>query len=298
MPTGSGVPAEPAKAAGEGREPSREGRQEIAGLTARPDPPGPSWWDDLALEAAPADAPVAVGGRPTPETLIGAYRAGAFPWPSEDVTAVVGMHRLVLHLLAAGARVGLLHGRRPRPGDLPWWCPQPRAVIPAGGVRASASLRRRVRSCGWTTTVNRCFDEVVARCRRTGPEVWITDELRAGYARLHTLGWAHSVEVWDGEELVGGQFGILVGGVHVGESMFHARTDASKVALLDLDARFTAAGGSLIDVQIATDHLRGLGAVEIPRGAYLATLRAVRDADVRLVTDQLPVARLAAPRTG
>lgn len=143
--------------------------------------------------------------------------------------------------------------------------------------------------------MDQAFDEVVSRCRRAAPEIWITDELRAGYTRLHALGWAHSLEVWAGDQLAGGAFGILVGGVFVGESMFHSETDASKVALVDLDARFAAAGGRLLDVQIASDHLGRLGAVEIPRDDYLATLRAVRDDDVRLVTDRLPVARLLHP---
>jgi len=253
-------------------------------LTERPSLPGPSWWDTLPLVAGPADGPVVVGGSPTPSALIGAYRAGVFPWPLPPLDE---------NLLAAGSQLAQVLRRRRRAPELPWWCPDPRAVIPAGAVRASRSLRRRVRSCGWTTTIDARFAEVVTRCRRTGTDVWITDELRAGYARLHALGWAHSVEVWDGDELAGGVFGVLVGGVFVGESMFHDHADASKIALLDLDARFTAAGGRLHDVQLATDHLRTLGAIEIPRADYLAVLRAVRDDDVRLVTDRLPVARLA-----
>ncbi|MDT3441110.1 MULTISPECIES: leucyl/phenylalanyl-tRNA--protein transferase [unclassified Pseudofrankia] len=257
-------------------------------LTARPAPCGPSWWDTLPLTEGQADGPVALGGSATPDALIGAYRAGVFPWPSEDAQTGWQSHQLALALRAVGR--GLV--RRPRLGDLPWWCPDPRAVIPAGTVRAARSLRGRIRSCGWTTTVDRAFDEVVTRCRRAAPEIWITDELRAGYAQLHALGWAHSLEVWAADRLVGGAFGILIGGVFVGESMFHDETDASKIAMVDLDARFAAAGGRLLDVQIASDHLRTLGAVEISRDRYLATLRAVRDDDIRLVTDQLPVNRL------
>jgi leucyl/phenylalanyl-tRNA--protein transferase len=253
--------------------------------TTRPSPPGPSWWDTLPLASAPADGPVVLGGSPTPQALIGAYRAGAFPWPLPPLEAPPP---------GEPPRLDRLLGRRRAQPVLPWWCPDPRAVIPAGAVRASRSLRRRLRSCGWTTTLDRAFDAVVTRCRRTGTDIWITDELRAGYTRLHALGWAHSLEVWAGDELVGGVFGILVGGVFVGESMFHASTDASKAALVDLDARLAAAGGRLLDVQLATDHLRTLGAVEIPRAEYLATLRAARDDDVRLVTDRLQVARLAA----
>ncbi|ONH28145.1 leucyl/phenylalanyl-tRNA--protein transferase [Pseudofrankia asymbiotica] len=257
-------------------------------LTARPAQRGPSWWDTLPLAEGPPDGPVALGGSATPDALIGAYRAGVFPWPTEDVQTARQSRQFTL----APRAVGRGRGRRSRLGTLPWWCPDPRAVIPVGTVRAVRSLRARIRSCGWTTTMDRAFDEVVGHCRRTPPEVWITDELRAGYAQLHALGWAHSLEVWAADRLVGGTFGILVGGVFVGESMFHGETDASKIALVDLDARFAAAGGRLHDVQIASDHLRTLGAVEIPRDRYLATLRAVRDDDIRLVTDQLPVDRL------
>jgi leucyl/phenylalanyl-tRNA--protein transferase len=249
-------------------------------LTVRPDPPGESWWDTLPLLTAPADAPVVLGGGPTVPALVGAYRAGVFPWPLPDDDGSGGVARTLLR-------------RRRRALGLPWWCPDPRAVIPAGAVHASTSLRRRLRRGDWTTTVDARFGEVVTRCRRTGAERWITDDLLAGYTRLHKLGWAHSLEVWEGDQVVGGVFGVLVGGVFIGESMFHDRTDASKAALVDLDARLTAAGGSLLEVQFVTSHLRTLGAVEIPRADYLAVLREVRDRDVRLVTDRLPTARLA-----
>jgi leucyl/phenylalanyl-tRNA--protein transferase len=263
-------------------------------LTDQPPVPEPSWWDSLPLGDGPPDAPVAVGGAATPATLVDAYRAGVFPWPTEDPAEAAHLHQVVLYLRAAGHPIGLAGGRAPRVGDLPWWCPDPRGVIDAGTVRIASSLRRRLRSSGWTTTMNRAFDDVVARCRRTGPEMWITDELRTGYTELHRAGWAHSMEVWSGDELVGGAFGILLGGIYVGESMFHHRTDASKVALVDLDARFTQAGGTLQDVQLASGHMRRMGAVEIPRARFLATLRAVRDDAVRLRTDRLPVDRLAA----
>jgi leucyl/phenylalanyl-tRNA--protein transferase len=281
-----------------------DGPERPAALTARLDPPGPSWWDTLPLATAPGDAPVVLGGSPTAAMLLGAYRAGVFPWPISDDLAAAALAEFALGpdggdaaARVTGARLRRARRSRPRIG-LPWWSPDPRAVIPAGSVHASGTLRRRMRSCGWTTTLDTRFDEVVNRCRRTGTDVWITDELRAGYAELHALGWAHSLEVWDGDGLAGGVFGILVGGVFVGESMFHARTDASKVALADLDSRFTAGGGRLIEVQFVTDHLRALGALAIPRADYLAILRAVRDEDVRLVTDRLPVARLAPAGTG
>jgi leucyl/phenylalanyl-tRNA--protein transferase len=116
--------------------------------------------------------------------------------------------------------------------------------------------------------------------------------MRAAYQRLHDLGHAHSLEVWAGGELVGGLYGVAVGGVFTGESMFHLASDASKVALADLTARLAEAGGHLIDVQMVTPHLASLGAREVPRSVFLALLARVRDQPVRLATDRLPVARL------
>jgi leucyl/phenylalanyl-tRNA---protein transferase len=116
--------------------------------------------------------------------------------------------------------------------------------------------------------------------------------MRTAYRRLHQLGHAHSLEVWEGDRLVGGLYGIGVGGVFTGESMFHLATDASKVALVDLAARLREAGGCLIDVQVVTPHLATLGARDLPRGDFLALLARVRDDPVHLRTGRRPVARL------
>ena len=124
------------------------------------------------------------------------------------------------------------------------------------------------------------------------PHGWITPDVRAAYLRLHELGHAHSLEVWAGAELVGGLYGIGVGGVFTGESMFHLASDASKVALVDLTARLTEAGGCLIDVQMVTPHLASLGARDLPRAEFLDLLARVRNDPVRLPGDRLPVARL------
>ncbi|WP_261556290.1 leucyl/phenylalanyl-tRNA--protein transferase [Frankia tisae] len=274
-------------------------------VTAPPRAVGPTVWDGFSLLRSPGRAPVAVGGTLDPATLVGAYRAGAFPWPTgeepagkdadEPAPAGVGGLRDLLRAAVAARRVHHLSPDRSGGYDLPWWSPDPRAVIPTRGVRVNRSLRKRLRTCGWTTTVDESFVEVVRGCQRDGTSGWITDELIDGYTRLHTLGWAHSLEVWDGDELVGGVYGVGVGGVFAGESMFHTRTDASKVALADFDARFAAAGGVLLDVQMTTDHLVSLGALEIPRADYLTVLARVRDADVRLDRDRRPVARLVPP---
>ena len=182
--------------------------------------------------------------------------------------------------------------RQPHPGaPLPWFSPDPRGVIPLDGVRCARSLRARLRRSGWETTVDRAFAAVLSGCADRGG-TWITPPMLAAYQRLHDLGHAHSLEVWDDGELVGGLYGIGVGGVFTGESMFHLATDASKVALVDLAARLTEAGSALIDVQMVTPHLASLGARDLPRAEFLDLLARVRDDQVRLAGDRLPVARL------
>jgi leucyl/phenylalanyl-tRNA--protein transferase len=194
----------------------------------------------------PADLPagedlVAVGADLEPGTLLAAYRSGYFPMPL----------------------------RRRKVG---WWSPDPRGVLPVDGLRVSRSLRK---SCArFEVTVDRAFDDVVTACADPGrPHGWISRDIRDAYRRLHRLGWAHSVEVWDETGLAGGLYGVAIGGLFAGESMFHRRTDASKVAVVALAARLRAAGGPrLIDVQWTTPHLERLGARDVRRRDYLAAL--------------------------
>lgn len=208
---------------------------------------------------------VAFGADLAVETLVNAYRGGIFPWPHEAV-------------------------------PLPWFSPDPRGVLDVGvGASVSKSLRQRLRRCGWTSTVDVAFDEVAAACadRPSDEGTWVTAEMRVAYGRLHRLGWVHSLEVWDADGgLVGGLYGVRVGGCFTGESMFHREPDASKVAFVDLVRRWGDAGGSLVDVQIPTDHLSSLGVVAVPRAEFLAWLRRVRDTPVGMVRDRLPVSRL------
>ena len=137
-------------------------------------------------------------------------------------------------------------------------------------------------------------EQVIEACAVRGEGTWITTEMKDAYLELWALGWVRSVEVWEGEELVGGVYGVQVGGVFTGESMFHRRTDASKVALLDLCRRFAEVGGALIDVQLPTEHLRSLGAVEIARTELLGVLEQEAGRDCRMWTDRRPASRLAA----
>ena len=155
---------------------------------------------------------------------------------------------------------------------LAWWSPDPRAVLPLDGLRVSRSLRRSVGR--FEVRVDTAFAAVVEACADpTRPGRWITRDVAAAYQRLHELGWAHSVETWSPDgRLVGGLYGVAIGGLFAGESMFHHRTDASKVALVALVERLRAGGATLLDVQWQTPHLASLGVVEIRRGEYLQRL--------------------------
>jgi len=191
----------------------------------------------------------------TPEVLLRAYACGIFPMAesADDPT-------------------------------LFWVEPEMRGVIPLDGFRISARLARTVRSDGFTVTVDTSFKAVMAGCAAPAEgreDTWINKRIRDLYVGLHELGHAHSVEVWQHDDLVGGLYGVSLGGAFFGESMFHLVRDASKVALVHLVARLIAGGFQLLDTQYVTEHLRSFGAVEISRRRYTALLdRAIRgDAD-------------------
>jgi leucyl/phenylalanyl-tRNA--protein transferase len=246
-------------------------------------------FESLDVAGAPR-ALVALGGTLDPPTLIAAYRAGCFPWPS------TGRHERALERqarrLVRTGQVPLLPGRD---GLVPWCSPEPRAVLLADQLVVSRSLRRTLRRSGWTTTVDAAFDDVLAGCADRGSEgTWITDRMAEGYAELHRAGGAHSVEVWDGDRLVGGLYGVLTGRVFSGESMFHVETDASKVALVDLCDRMLEVGVALIDTQQPTEHLAAMGQLLVHRHEYLQVLARLRDDAVVLPTDRRPVDRLVA----
>lgn len=217
-----------------------------------PTAPGPCWWDLPPANSAPPGQDVVFAGADLePSTLIAAYSAGLFPMKVLD-------------------------------GDtdeyvLGWWSPDPRGILPLDGLRVSRSLARSVR--GFSVHVDECFEAVMRACgdpRR--PDGWITEEFVAAYVRLHEMGWAHSIEVRNARgQLVGGLYGVSIGGLFAGESMFHYERDASKVALVELVELLRSAGDAttrILDVQWASEHLKSLGAIEISRDEYLARLPA------------------------
>lgn len=238
----------------------------------------------LDVASAPRSL-VALGGTLDAATLVASYRAGIFPWPSDDP----GLERQAHRLVRRGA-VPLLPGRD---GMVPWCSPDPRAVLLADQVVVRRSLRATLRRSGWEATLDTAFDEVVEACADRQEGTWITGRMRAAYLELHRAGGAHSVEVWDGDALVGGLYGVQVGSVFCGESMFHRERDASKVALVELCARVLEAGFRLIDVQEETEHLASLGQVLVRRTDYLDALVVLRDRPAPLAVDRRPVARLA-----
>lgn len=205
------------------------------------EPPPTPWNLDLG-QAEPGEDLVGVGADLAPGTLLAAYRSGLFP-------------------MGLGPRGG---------GVLGWWSPDPRGVLLPGDLHVSRSLRRSLHR--FEFRVNTAFEEVVAGCAapgRTGR--WITPSIARAYTELHRLGWAHSVETWQDGELVGGLYGVAIGGLFAGESMFHRATDASKAALVHL-VSIVSAQDALIDVQWRTDHLATLGITEVRRTAYLQLL--------------------------
>lgn len=204
--------------------------------------PAPTRWELPPACTADESGIVGIGADLEPGTVLSAYRAGMFPMPL----------------------------RRPR--ALAWWSPDPRGVIPLDGLRVSRSLRRSCRR--YEVRVDTAFDEVIDACADPArPYGWIDDHITVAYRELHRLGWAHSVEAWTPEgELVGGLYGMAIGGLFAGESMFHRAPDASKVALVHLVDLLNDGGAALLDVQWTTEHLISLGAVDMARDDYLERL--------------------------
>ena len=193
----------------------------------------------------PVDGPLAVGGDLSPERLLAAYDHGIFPWFDDDR------------------------------GPLLWWSPDPRAVLFPEHLKVSRSLARRLRRGNYSVTMDTAFEAVVSGCagpRRTESGTWITPAMRAAYGGLHALGFAHSVEAWDDAGLAGGLYGVSLGRMFFGESMFSDRTDASKVALVALVRQIVGWDFELIDCQLPNAHLTSLGARAIPRDAFLDRL--------------------------
>jgi len=203
---------------------------------------------------APSDV-VAMGEDLRVETLREAYRKGIFPWPHDGL-------------------------------PLPWFSPRRRAVIFLDELHVGRSLRKAQQRADFTFTIDRDFPSVIAECaaadRPDQDGTWIAPAMIRAYTHLHEAGDAHSIEVWENDTLVGGLYGVDCGGIFTGESMFHLRPDASKLALLFLFDRLRECGAPLLDCQVMTPHMEALGAREIPRARFLDVLAEVQAKGIRI----------------
>jgi len=206
---------------------------------------GPEWFPPLEQALEEPCGLLAAGGDLSPERLIAAYRGGIFPWYSPGQPVL-------------------------------WWSPDPRAVLFPEEFHCTRSLAKTLRNGGFSYSMDRDFPAVIDGCaapRAASPGTWITSDMRAAYLELHHLGHAHSIEIWRGAELVGGLYGVRLGGVFFGESMFSRARDASKAALAHLVAVCRRNSLAVIDCQLPSRHLTSLGSRTIPRSQFQALLR-------------------------
>lgn len=203
------------------------------------------WFPNPESALAEPDGLLAGGGDLSEHRLLNAYRKGIFPWYQDDQPIL-------------------------------WWSPSERAILSPNQLKISRSLRKKMRNKPCKITADRAFAAVIRACaepRAYARGTWITPEMQDAYCRLHRSGYAHSVEVWRGEHLIGGLYGIAIGACYFGESMFSRESDASKIALAGLIHYLESRHFRLIDCQMMTPHLQNLGAKPVPRRSYLSQLR-------------------------
>jgi leucyl/phenylalanyl-tRNA--protein transferase len=229
----------------------------------------PEAFPDISAALTEPDGLLAAGGDLNPERLLYAYRLGVFPWFDSGQPIL-------------------------------WWSPDPRCVIEPESFHVSRRLRRSIRNSSFCLSINKAFDEVIEACAadRVGQEgTWITDEMIEAYSSLHADGWAHSIEVWLGDELVGGLYGLAIGKAFFGESMFSQASDASKIAMWSLCAMLVHRQFEILDCQVVSPHLTSLGAILTPRQEFGALLKRACEPAVRTVDwpeDRMPVAEILA----
>lgn len=207
------------------------------------------------IETATEEGLLACGGELTPDWLLAAYRQGIFPWPVGDPPLL----------------------------ENAWWCPDPRAVMEFDDLYVSRRLARTMRSGRFTVTHDADFEAVLEGCAQPRDDggTWLTVPLQRGFTKLHHMGLAHSVEIWHGGQLVGGVYGLALGGYFSAESMFHTERDASKVALVHLMRHLQQQGFTLVDLQVLTDHTLSMGASEITRRVFVQRLNEALTGDVK-----------------
>lgn len=202
------------------------------------------------IENTNEDGIIAIGGDLSPGRLLSAYKKGIFPWFSDE-------------------------------DPILWWCPDPRFVLFPHKLKIAKSMRPLFNKKAFDVTINQCFEKVIAHCadakRKEQDGTWITQDMIKAYTTLHQLGYAHSVEVWQNKKLVGGLYGIVLGKVFSGESMFSLVSNASKYGFIHFVGYLKSKNCQLIDCQVYTQHLESLGAEEIPREEFLKLLQLAND---------------------
>lgn len=245
----------------------------------------PSW------HACPGDRPAFVGADLRPPTIAAAFRAGFFPWPPADESWEKWHERT----WGEDLRNGRIHRIGPDGGfTLTWWAPDPRGMLVPSRARIPKSQARFARHSEWTTTTDQATATVIQRCGpQRGQDSWLSAELASAYVALAEAGDVHSTEVWAGNDLAAGVFGVLVGGVLSIESAFASRSNGGTIAMLDLVVRFRDAGGELIDLHMVSPHWASLGAEELPRDRFQEILEGARDRRLVLPDDRRAVSNLA-----
>jgi leucyl/phenylalanyl-tRNA---protein transferase len=230
-------------------------------------------WDSLEITPSVTDSPVAFCGDLSPASVLSACRNGIFPIPAADEYARNINEFWYEDQVASGA-ISLVGSPHDDPFRVAWWSPDPRPVIRVSDIHLGRNVRKQLRRGHERTTADHAFRRVAEECRAGREPRWFTDELLETMVDLHQQGWAHSIEVWQDGDLIGGAFGMGVGRALSGDSLFSRRPNTARIAVADMAARCAEAGGALIDAQWDSPFLRSLGAELISRDDYLALLAA------------------------
>ncbi len=245
-------------------------------------------WESFKIMPNAQDGPVAICADLSPDSVLSACKRGIFPFPAPD-EYTRDINEFQYEDRVSDGVIGLVDGTDDDPYWVTWWSPDPRPVIKVENIHLGRNVRKQLRRGQARTTANHAFQRVAEECRAGREPRWLTDTLLESMVNLHSEGWAHSIEVWQDSDLIGGAIGIGVGFVLSGDSMFSRRPDAARIAVADMAARFAQAGGALIDAQWDSPFLRSLGAELIPRDHYLPVL--ARSAERRILPGRSLLAR-------